>query len=209
LALDDPNLDRTSKTLLRRLGDPGDKEAWSQFEKKYAPMIYGWCKRLGAQAADAEDVIQEVMSRLYKSMSTFVYQPRKGRYRGWLKTVTENAWKDYVSDLKRSVQGAGDSEQLEWLNRVPDDDLAREFERQYDLEMLEVVKEKALQRAEVTDRDWEIFCCLVKKEMTGAQLAARFHTTVGAVYMAKKRVQEKVQVIAQELEDAWAEKGKR
>jgi Sigma-70 region 2 len=57
--------DDTSITLMMRLGQsPADDEAWDRFVERYQPMIRAWCLRRGSQASDADDVAQEVLTKL-------------------------------------------------------------------------------------------------------------------------------------------------
>lgn len=43
----------TSITLLERLRQPSDPEAWCHFVELYTPLLYSWSRRLGLQEADA------------------------------------------------------------------------------------------------------------------------------------------------------------
>ena len=56
--MNDPQ--NTSSTLLARVRDAQDFEAWDQFLDIYTPMVRGFCSKRGLQAADAEDVSQVV-----------------------------------------------------------------------------------------------------------------------------------------------------
>jgi DNA-directed RNA polymerase specialized sigma subunit len=83
--------DDTSITLMMRVGQsPADRGAWDRFVERYQPMIRAWCLRWGSQATDADDVAQEVMTKLVTAMRTFRYDPDRS-FRAWLKTVTQNA----------------------------------------------------------------------------------------------------------------------
>ena len=50
----------TRPSLLVRIRDAGDKEAWRRFVEVYAPLVYGFARRRGLQDADAADVTQDV-----------------------------------------------------------------------------------------------------------------------------------------------------
>jgi hypothetical protein len=51
---DDRNVP-TSPTPLGRLGRvPADQAAWGEFAERYGCRIYGWCRHLRLQQADAE-----------------------------------------------------------------------------------------------------------------------------------------------------------
>ena len=64
--------DETSPTLLWRVGQGSqDQEAWEIFVACYGPKIRNWCRQRGLQAADAEDVTQDVLLRLARALKTF------------------------------------------------------------------------------------------------------------------------------------------
>src|SRR5687768_3792442 len=48
-------LHTTSLTLLERLRQPGDQEAWTRFVQLYTPLLYHWARRAGLQEQDAAD----------------------------------------------------------------------------------------------------------------------------------------------------------
>ena len=51
----------TRDTLLARLRDPADMQAWSEFMRLYEPVIKGFVTGRGLQAADAQDICQHVL----------------------------------------------------------------------------------------------------------------------------------------------------
>ena len=92
---------RTRQSLLIRLRDTEDQQAWEEFYARYTPMIGGWCRQWFPR--EAEDMVQEVMLLLARRLRDFEYQPGK-RFRGYLKTVTHRL----MADLKaRSAEAAG------------------------------------------------------------------------------------------------------
>ena len=51
----------TSVSLLERLRDRSDEDAWHRFHDLYGPLIRSWLIRRGVNQQDADDVGQEVM----------------------------------------------------------------------------------------------------------------------------------------------------
>src|SRR5580700_6467266 len=100
----------TSATLLGRLKDFKDEQAWQQFYKHYEPMIQAWCRRNHLDAADVDEVTSLVLLALARSMPRFSYDPDKG-FRKWLKTVVHNEIVDLWRSRQRRQgdQGSGDS----------------------------------------------------------------------------------------------------
>ena len=88
--------EETSLTLMMRVQrDAADPAAWNEFVHRYQPMIRAWCLKWGAQCFDAEDVAQQVLIKLLTAMKTYQCES-PASFRGWLKTVTRNAWIDFT-----------------------------------------------------------------------------------------------------------------
>ena len=58
----------TRPSLLVRLRDPQDQEAWRAFLDLYAPLIYGFGRKSGLQDADAADLTQEVFRAVARAV---------------------------------------------------------------------------------------------------------------------------------------------
>lgn len=54
-------------------------------------MIGAFARRLGARPQDVDDVVQDVMLGFFLKSPTFVYDPAKGRFRGYLKVCAYRA----------------------------------------------------------------------------------------------------------------------
>jgi RNA polymerase sigma factor (sigma-70 family) len=84
----------TNPTIFLRLrhADPAPREmAWQEFHARYAPIIAGFARRLGAQPQDVDDIVQDVLLGFFAKAPTFIYDPAKGRFRGYLKVCTYRA----------------------------------------------------------------------------------------------------------------------
>src|SRR5580658_6678924 len=86
-------MNTTSGSLLERLLNPNEREAWNRFAGLYTPLLYYWLRRLGLAENDAADLIQEVFLVLVAKLPSFEYQ-RDGTFRGWLRTLTINKYRE-------------------------------------------------------------------------------------------------------------------
>ena len=108
---------RTPASLLERLRQPFDAEAWSRFVSLYTPMIYSWACRARLQEQDALDLVQEVFVILLRVLPTFSYD-RDRSFRRWLRTVTLNTWRNGRKRAgNRVLHAAADADQV----AVPDE----------------------------------------------------------------------------------------
>jgi RNA polymerase sigma factor (sigma-70 family) len=65
--------------------------AWDDFSARYAPIIASFARRLGGQAQDVDDVVQDVLLGFFMKSPTFVYDPAKGKFRSYLKVCAYRA----------------------------------------------------------------------------------------------------------------------
>ena len=61
----------TRPSLLIRLRDTRDDQAWAEFTAIYEPVIYRMSKTRGLQDADAREVVQEVLMSVATAMERF------------------------------------------------------------------------------------------------------------------------------------------
>jgi RNA polymerase sigma-70 factor (ECF subfamily) len=192
---------QTGSTLLAILRDPGDSRAWGVFVRRYGPLIHRWCRRWHLQEADADNVTQEVLAQLVQKLRTFNYDPHKGTFRGWLRTLTEHAWSDYATKNRQVLRGTGNSDVLERLHSVEARaDLMESLAEAFDLELLEHARARVQLR--VRPRDWQIFQELTLEERPSRAVAREMGMTVAAVLMAKSRVQKKLREEIRRLQGA-------
>ncbi len=57
-----PSPPETRASLIVRLRDAADVAAWDEFVATYGPLVYRLALRQGLQAADADDVVQQVFA---------------------------------------------------------------------------------------------------------------------------------------------------
>lgn len=181
---------KTRGTLLSRVRDISDAEAWREFVGDYGPLILRWCEKHGLQPADSADVVQDVLARLVSAMRTFEYNPGRGRFRGWLKSVTQNAVIDFVKARQRPGEGSGDSA----IGRILDacesgdtvEELSRAFEQQAEIEMLREAEARVKLR--VKPNNWEAWRLSIREELKAVEVAQRLNMELTDVYVARSRV---------------------
>src|SRR5579862_736237 len=192
----DAPLPTTRVSLLGQLRqDPSDQASWDEFVEHYGRHIYRWCRQWKLQDADAEDVTQDILMKLTQKLRDFRYDP-SGSFRGWLKTVTHHAWRDFEERRRHTQRAAGDSfVEQQILSLEAREDLERKLEEAFDLELLEAAKARV--RLRVAPHTWEAFRLLVLEGVPVVEVAARVHLQVAMVYVAKSKVQK---MLREELE---------
>ena len=84
--MDDLSNLTTSPSLLEKLRDRGDKEAWTRFFLKYWRFLHGICKRHLSDEHDADDALQIIFQSFLQRdrFRTFKYLP-PARFQNWLR----------------------------------------------------------------------------------------------------------------------------
>lgn len=116
----------TRPSLLSRVRDPADHDAWAEFECTYRDLLLRYCRRCGLSAVDAEDVRQIVLLRLVRALPRFQYDPAAGRFHDWLYRVVRNAIADFRAcpdPARRAVLSDSEFEQMSIADTSPADPL--------------------------------------------------------------------------------------
>lgn len=79
--------DNTQLTLLERLRQRSDDEAWDRFDRTYRESIERFLRGRGLDSHEAADVCQDVMLVVHKHLPTFEHNGRVGAFRKWLRKV--------------------------------------------------------------------------------------------------------------------------
>jgi RNA polymerase sigma-70 factor (ECF subfamily) len=173
----------TPASLLERLRhQEQDQQAWDRFVELYTPLLFAWTRRLGLQASDAADLVQEVFTVLVQKLPEFAYHPQQS-FRAWLRTVLLNRWRDACR--RRAVLPVQQHD-----TPLPDavgPDPAGEFaEAEYRRHL--VARAVELMQAEFQPVTWKACWEFVVNGRPAAEVAQELGVTVNAVYLAKGRV---------------------
>ena len=214
----------TRQSLLARLRI-GDPRAWEEFVEIYGPNILRWCKR-HLQEADADDASQDVLIKLSKAIKTFNYDPQRGKFRGWLKTVTDCVLKDLVASQDKALGkkkpdgepgGDGGKEVLdESENRKSEDfdgrsdvdgrlndeaykDFKNGIREASQWELLQEAKDRV--RRNVPPEQWEIFRLRIEEGLAPDEVASKLNIKRAKVDWTKCRVETFIKREIRKLED--------
>jgi RNA polymerase sigma-70 factor, ECF subfamily len=176
-------MNTTSVSLLRRLRQPTEQEAsWQRFVQIYTPLLFHWARKLGLSAEDAADLVQEVLVLLVQKLPEFTYDPQRS-FRGWLRTVMQNKWRD--SRRLRRVPVAEESA-ASIVDAANDDAAAALEEAEYQQYVVKQALE--LMQAEFQPETWKACWEYMIVGKPADAVAKELGLTINAVYLAKSRV---------------------
>jgi len=190
------DFNKTRATLLEQIRSsdgPSQKLAWEKFTVRYVPVIAEFARRCGAQPNDCDDIVQDVMARFVMA-DDFVYDPAKGRFRGWLKVCTVRA----AQRVKRkglNLRGVS-------LDNVPELELAV-TPMWNDIWEQEVVNQAMirLRTAYVGTPALAAFEMYGLGEQPATAVAEKLGISVDSVYQHKKRMTQELRDLVRQIRD--------
>jgi RNA polymerase sigma factor (sigma-70 family) len=129
--------DVTSMTLIGRLRVGNDSAAWSRFNSIYSGLIQGWLRRRGVPADIADDVCQDVLTKVFEEIKRFDHNGRVGAFRNWLRMIMRHR----LRTVQRRTWRAGERPLPDWsgiADQLEDDesDLTRLWDEEHDAYLL-------------------------------------------------------------------------
>ena len=189
------NWPETRVSLIRRLADRNDADAWTFFEDYYQQPVYRFARSHGLQPEDAKDVVQEVLIAVHRSAANWKPSGRVGSFRAWLAETARRITLQITRQRSRIGQGTGGSG--------------------FAIEIGDVAA--GLQADDEDDRRWTFYCAasIVQKEVSPQHWMAFWLTAVegnaadevagilsmkaGTVYSAKCRVLAKLKSVIESM----------
>ena len=181
----------TRASLIVRLQDRADQEAWREFVEVYRPVVYRLACRKGLQPADAEDLAQQVLVAVAAAVHRWQPDPARGLFRTWLHRIAQNLIVNAVTrrapDRAAGAGGADDLLAREAAPEGPDSELLRTESRR------EVFQWAARQvRHEFQPETWLAFWHTAVEGRAVADVARLLGRKPGAVYAARGRVMRRL-----------------
>lgn len=185
----------TRLSLLVRVQDPHNGEAWSEFLDIYEPMIYRVARRKGLQDADARDVTQEVLASVAKALGDWSPEG-PGTFRGWLYRIARNRAVNVLIRQSRHPRATGDSHVRGLAEGQSGDDPDAVFEEEYRRQTFR--QTAGAIRQEFTETTWQAFWKTAVEGHPVRAVSAELGMSVGAVYTARSRVLARLRLTVEE-----------
>jgi RNA polymerase sigma-70 factor (ECF subfamily) len=183
---------KTRVTLLGRLADPQDKDAWDEFVALYGPCIFNFARRRLPQEEDAADVMQEVLSAVLRGN----YQRPKGRFQKWLLTILLNEIRDFHTARARRSAVLGESGR----GMSPEEENAEEeWEKDRRRHLFHAAANRVRERT--NPAHWTVFVRTALEDKTGREIAQALNLSVTNIYAIKSRVLKEIKEEIDRLED--------
>ena len=132
---------KTKATLIQKLKDPNNDEAWERFVNTYNAFIFSVIYRMRLHSSDAEEVSQKVSLKVWSSLPKTNDEIKS--FRSWLAKITHNTVLDFIRERKsrkNHYDQYSDKKEIEYLDSI-----------------------KVFKTNEIEEKEWEVF--LISKAM--------------------------------------------
>jgi RNA polymerase sigma factor (sigma-70 family) len=176
----------TRVSLLLRIKNRRDATAWGEFDALYRPMLQRFAMMRGLNHAEAEDVVQQCMMAVQEHISRFDYDPKKGRFKGWLRTMVNNRVRNLLRDRHEQTAESQDFKRDQAREQPPDEMFDKLWREEHLKHCLLLV------RAEVEEATFQAFQKYVIEERPVEEVCKALNLTTNQLYKVKWRVTQKL-----------------
>ena len=177
-------MDSTRPSLLVRVRNRNDAEAWQEFFDLYSPLLYAYARDRGLDHEDAEDVRASCYETIVKKISEFNYEQQNTGFRAWLRTMVNRRVIDLFRKRKMPIAESSDIGKIE-ANEATLDEL---WEKNWRLHHLRFCVSKVGKR--VRPDTFEAFRLLTEEGMSVSDVCERMQMNTDQVYKIKSRMLE-------------------
>jgi len=191
---------KTRASLLVRIRNPQDDEAWAEFVGLYEPVVYRIARQRGFQDADARELTQDVLVAVASAIERWEPDPARGKFRTWLFRIARNLSINLLVSRRRHAQGTGGTDFQALLEeqeapRGEDSDL---FDREYRRELFG--RAVAQVRGQFREATWQAFWLTSVQGRDIGEVAEELGMSAGAVYIARSRVMARLREKVEQLD---------
>jgi RNA polymerase sigma-70 factor (ECF subfamily) len=196
-------LPETRESLLLRVADPANGEAWREFTAIYRPAIYRLARRRGLQDSDADDLVQRVLLAVWGKIADWRPTSPHGAFRAWLSVVARNLIVNALSRHPPDSATGGSSVVARLQQQPAGDDVAQDLDEEYRRAVFRLASE--LVRQEFQESTWQAFWLTAVEGIPIGEAAVRLRKNEGVVYAGRSRVMRRLKEKVREIEYAGLE----
>lgn len=152
-------------------------------------------------AGDLDDLAQEVLLSVVKHLPDFQHSGNRGAFRSWLRTILSSRMADFWRATNDGTRAQGGSGAIAALQEIadPEGEMHRQWDEEHDRYVLQCLLD--LVEGEFEPITLKAFRRLALDGVSGAEAAQELGLSVGAVYVAKSRVLQRIRQDAEGLID--------
>lgn len=190
----------TTTDLLNGLHDQQNRAAWTEFDRRYRPILIAFMRRMGLNETDAADVAQETLTSFVQDYRQHKYDRQQGRLRSWLIGIARCR----LADMRRAAGRRRELQGESAIASLPDD---TDVESVWEAEQRRFIFEQAVgelrETTRFSERTIEAFERAVLRREPIDAVSAELGLTPQEIYNAKNRVVERLREIVKRYEECF------
>lgn len=196
---------KTRPSLIEKLRTQSDSESWERFYDIYSPLLFRFARSLGMAPSETEDLVQETVISVAKSIGNYQYEPAKCSFKGWLFMIVrrrlidlrrfEGRRKKQLHDSLDHPENKQDRNNLaDSENPAPDQEL---WESDWEL----FVRERAYETLKKTVKieHLQVFDLSVNRGMDPSEISKFLEISTARVYLILHRMRKTLKKERQSL----------
>lgn len=156
-------------SLLQRIAESQDRQAFAEIFDRYAPRVKSFMMRKGATAEIAEDLVQETMIAVWSKARLYV--PERGGVTTWIFTIARNLRIDRMRREKTSLYTDIEDYDAESSDTPADDAMSRLQEDGF----------VARAMAQIPEEQRELLILSYVDDLAQSEIAKRLQIPLGTV----------------------------
>jgi RNA polymerase sigma factor (sigma-70 family) len=193
----------TRQSLLERLKDVADDASWTVFFETYWRLIYHTGLKAGLTEVEAQDLVQETVISVFKSMEAFTYERGHGSFKHWLLKLTHWRIQDQLRKRQRglAIPTRPRNKDTETIARIPDPN-SSSLDATWDEEWTNNLLHAAVERVKrkVDPKQWQIFELCTFKQWPVSRISHALGISAAKVYIIRHRLKKVLKKELDELE---------
>lgn len=189
----------TRASLILRLQDADDVAAWDEVVGIYSPVIFRVAVGRGFQAADAENVVQEVLLAVARSVTQWLQRTDRGSFRAWLLRIARNETFDLINARATRTLGADGHAAEQLLADLPvNSDLSSVMDFEYERAVFRWASEQVCDS--VAKHTWQAFWLTQVEGLSVDEVSSQLNLRPGNIYFARSRVMARIKELVKRYE---------
>lgn len=190
----------TRASLILRLKNVDDVAAWDEFVGLYGPVIYRAARARDLQPTDAENLVQQVLLKVTKSITRWLERSERGPFRAWLLTIARNEAVNMLTLRATRPLGEDGDEAMQKMRELPVfGEITSLIELEYERAVFRWAADHVKQ--DVADHTWQAFWLTHVDGLTIAEAAKKLATRPGNIHFARSRVMARIKELVSRYGD--------
>jgi len=173
----------TRQTLLYKIRNQHDENAWGEFVNIYKPFIASLIIKMNVK--DVDDLLQDTLIKCWKTLPDFEYKPDQGQFKSWLARMV------YFNVISKNKVKKRRQELIE--DYVQKDEVPPDVEELADVEWRDFISKKAWDKvSKDLSGGMKNVYELVLQNKDIPDIAKELEMKENTVYRYRQRVEEKL-----------------